>query len=289
MRIKLFPPENDIRNKITAILLCAGEGIRLKEVTRTIPKPLIKIESLNNDTILGHSINNLANLGIKRIAIVKGHLGEKIEEFICSLKKSDPNLENKLETIDSGTQYKLGPLYSFLSITKNKTIFKNEFNYILIPGDTIFQLNLISQVISLAINNLSLIQKFPLIFYRKINTEALKENLKYKKKISIADVEKTGSRKLLKEIKQLELQYHHKPNFIRQVIPLFIFSYNFINEIIEAEKKSSVHTIREIINSIIKENRKAFAIKIDKNYEFYDIDYKIDLINYNDIEKNKGQ
>ena len=62
---------------------------------------------------------------------MKGHLGSKIDEFIYSIKKENPDLEKKLVIIDSGIQYKLGPLYSFLSITKVENIFNRNYIFII--------------------------------------------------------------------------------------------------------------------------------------------------------------
>ena len=73
---------NEFKKKVFAIILCAGEGTRIKEFSKMIPKPLIKINSLKNTSILNHSINSLIKLGIKNIAIVKGHLGNKIDDFV---------------------------------------------------------------------------------------------------------------------------------------------------------------------------------------------------------------
>ena len=129
---------NDFKEKICAIILCAGEGKRLKEITKSLPKPLIKIEKLNNISIINHIINNLINLEINQIAIVIGYLGEMIQEYISSITNNNELLQKKLIIIDTEKQYKLGPLYSFLSITKNSNFFTNSNYYVLIPGDTIF-------------------------------------------------------------------------------------------------------------------------------------------------------
>ena len=137
MVILLSLQENKPIKNLTVVILCAGEGTRIKELAKDIPKPLLKIEALNNKTLLHDTINNLISIGINRIVIVKGHLGHKIDEFINSLIKNDTNLGSKIKIIDSGTQYKLGPLYSFLSITNNEHIFEKDHIYLVIPGDTL--------------------------------------------------------------------------------------------------------------------------------------------------------
>ena len=263
-----------------AVILCAGEGIRFKEIAKKIPKPLIKIKGLNNTSILEHSINILNKLGIKQIAIVKGHLGSKIDEFIYSIKKEKPDLEKKLVIIDSGIQYKLGPLYSFLSITKVENIFKRNSIYMVIPGDTIFQINLLDQIFSIILKNFNLIQKYPLLFYRELKASTLKEQQE-SKVISIVDIARKGQYCFLRLIKTCNLIEIPDSYLVRHIIPVFIFSFDFINEIIDSEKKISVNNIREIVNYLIKEGREAIAFRIDEKHNFYDIDYKSDLNNLN--------
>ncbi len=275
-----------MKNKIIAIILCAGEGIRLKEITRNIPKPLIKIKGLNNISILEHTISSLIELGIHRIAIVKGHLGTKIDECISSIKNYNSNFEEKLVIIDSGNQYKLGPLYSFLTITKNKNIFKRNFTYIVIPGDTIFQFKLLGQIFSIIVNNFNLTQKYPLIFYREMIVSALKEQQE-SKSISIADIEKKDFKYFIRQIKQDILQDFSDSDFIRQLIPVFIFSFDFINRIKNVEKKFSVNTIREIINHMIRNGSEIIAMKIEKKFNFHDIDYETDLNIFNNLSKRR--
>ncbi|TFG02048.1 MAG: hypothetical protein EU540_02360 [Promethearchaeota archaeon] len=280
MVIQLLQQGNDLKNRLITVILCAGEGIRFKKITKKIPKPLIKIKELNNSSILEHSINNLNKLGIKQIAIVKGHLGSKIDEFINSIKKEKPDLEKKIVIIDSGIQYKLGPLYSFLSITKVENIFNRNYIYMIIPGDTIFEINLLNQMVNIILNNFNLIQEYPLLFYRELKASTLKEQQE-SKIISIVDIAKKSQYCFLRLIKTCNLKQLSDYDLVRQIIPIFVFSFDFINEIIDSEKKISANSIREIFNYLIKEGREAIAFRIDKKYKFYDIDYKSDLNNLN--------
>jgi NDP-sugar pyrophosphorylase family protein len=63
---------------LTSVILCAGEGKRAKGIAANTPKPLIKVNSLNNQSILSILISHLYRIGIKPIVIVTGYLSKQI-------------------------------------------------------------------------------------------------------------------------------------------------------------------------------------------------------------------
>ena len=63
-----------------------------------------------------------------------------------STREKNKSLKDKIILIDTKDQYKLGPLYSFISITKSKSFFREDNLYILIPGDTIFEFNILKEI-----------------------------------------------------------------------------------------------------------------------------------------------
>jgi len=184
--------KNKAIDKISVVILCAGEGKRIKDLTKDIPKPLLKIEALNNKSILHDTINKLVSLGIKNVMIVKGHLGHKIEDFVESLINSNSELKYIIKLIDSGTRYKLGPLYSFLSITKSNLDVENIPVYLVIPGDTIFQEDLLNSILNVVMDNIPSIKHHPFVFYKDVQTNTLKNKFKEKLplQISISEIEK---------------------------------------------------------------------------------------------------
>ena len=62
----------------TALILCAGLGIRLSPFTLKILKPLLK---LNNITMLESCINIALKLGVKKIFLNTFHLSDQIVDF----------------------------------------------------------------------------------------------------------------------------------------------------------------------------------------------------------------
>ncbi len=289
MVIQLLQRKNSFLDNISVVILCAGEGTRLKDITKDIPKPLLKIKSLNDLSILHHAINNLDKLGMKRIAIVKGHLGHKIDEFISSITEKNAILKEKIHLIDSGNKYKLGPLYSFLSITRSKSFLKENSVYIVIPGDTIFQLNLLRRILNIITNQVDTLKKNPVVFYRKIDVIKLKEcqreiNQNESNCLSIVEVVKVNKNIHLKLIKRQELRLLPESEKIYQIIPLFVFPHNFFSEIVDLEKLGAINTITGAINLAIKNRREILAIEIESNLNFYDFD---DAIDYNNFKKEK--
>lgn len=61
-----------------AIMLLAGEGRRMRPLTYTKPKPLLKIA---NTTILEHNLEQLKKNDITDIVLVTGYLEEQVKEF----------------------------------------------------------------------------------------------------------------------------------------------------------------------------------------------------------------
>lgn len=64
-----------------AMILAAGRGSRMGDLTNDIPKPLTKIGKL---TLIEHNILRLKNSGIYEICINVSYLGNKIKEYLKS-------------------------------------------------------------------------------------------------------------------------------------------------------------------------------------------------------------
>ena len=62
-----------------AIILGAGFGKRMRPITKKIPKPLVKINSV---TLLENSIKFLNSLGVKHIVVNAHHLHKEIVNFV---------------------------------------------------------------------------------------------------------------------------------------------------------------------------------------------------------------
>lgn len=85
----------------TAVILAAGMGTRLQEVTKDeIPKGLIEI---NGKSLIERSIEKLRSLGIEKIYIVTGHLYEFYDELAKGKKYIETRRNRKYKATGSMT------------------------------------------------------------------------------------------------------------------------------------------------------------------------------------------
>jgi NDP-sugar pyrophosphorylase family protein len=85
---------------IRAIILAAGKGERLKEITENIPKPMI---IFRGKPILQHNIELCRSFGIKDIFINLYHLPEKITDYFGNGGKFGVNIKYSYEKELLGT------------------------------------------------------------------------------------------------------------------------------------------------------------------------------------------
>lgn len=279
---------------LTSIILCAGEGKRAKGIADELPKPLIKVESLNNQTILSILISNLCRLGIKPIVIVTGYLNRQIEKYIKSSQVKFPHKSDNIIINNAGNQYKLGPLHSFLSITKNKRVFKTNELFLVIPGDTIFDYVLMEDILNIIKRNHSKLNQNSFVFYRKTNRMALsKDTKKFEQirnnKLSCIIIKEKGSKQYIKEIDQRNINALSDEEDFNQIIPIFIFTYEQIIYFKNLASEIKLNKIVDAVNLSIKNHMEFLACKVKSNQNFYDIDTALDLTFVNKKYKKSGQ
>src|SRR5687767_1987664 len=64
--------------KMKAVILAAGKGTRMRDLTNELPKPMLKV---HGKPILEHIIHGLLTAGVREIFIVTGFKAEVIEEY----------------------------------------------------------------------------------------------------------------------------------------------------------------------------------------------------------------
>lgn len=65
---------------LTAVVLCGGRGERLRPLTESLPKPLVR---LNGRPLLDHLLGYLAGQGVHHFVLCTGYKAEAIERFVA--------------------------------------------------------------------------------------------------------------------------------------------------------------------------------------------------------------
>src|ERR1700761_1863521 len=83
----------------TAMILAAGEGMRMRPLTLETPKPLLKV---GGKTMLDHAIDKLIAAGIKRVVVNCFYLADQIETHLKTRKDVEIIILRETELLDTG-------------------------------------------------------------------------------------------------------------------------------------------------------------------------------------------
>jgi len=87
--------------KITkAVLLAAGRGTRMRDLTANAPKPMIKVRG---KPILLHIVEGLQRAGIKDFLIIIGYHGEMVREYFGDGTCFGLRISYAIQTVQDGT------------------------------------------------------------------------------------------------------------------------------------------------------------------------------------------
>ena len=90
---------------IKGIILAAGEGKRLKHLTKNCPKCMVR---LFGKSLLQYQIETFRKCGIKDITVIKGHKGEMINfSGIKYYDNKDYKSTNMVETLFCAEDYSI--------------------------------------------------------------------------------------------------------------------------------------------------------------------------------------
>ncbi len=118
-----------------AVILAAGEGIRLQPITSTRPKHLIKV---GGKPILEYCLNTIKASGIEEAVIVIHYMGETIRQYFGDGKKFGLKIEYVEQEAIHGTGNAVSVAEPFV---------KEDF--LLVYGDLLFSVNAVKSVIDL--------------------------------------------------------------------------------------------------------------------------------------------
>jgi dTDP-glucose pyrophosphorylase len=83
-----------------AIILAAGKGTRMRELTQEVPKPMLKVQG---KPILEHIVSGLVGAGIHDIFIVTGYQAETIEGYFRDGSKWNARIAYGRQAVQDGT------------------------------------------------------------------------------------------------------------------------------------------------------------------------------------------
>ena len=87
-----------------AIILAAGMGKRLKELTSNATKCMVEV---NGVTMIERTLSQLDALNLERIVVVVGYEGQKLMEYIGTL-----DIQTPVEYVNNDVYYKTNNIYS---------------------------------------------------------------------------------------------------------------------------------------------------------------------------------
>ncbi|MBM3879922.1 MAG: nucleotidyltransferase family protein [Verrucomicrobia bacterium] len=94
-----------------AVILAAGKGTRMKELTHELPKPMLKVRG---KPILEHILEGLAAAGIRQCCMVTGWRAEAIESHFGDGSRWGVQLGYARQTVQDGTGKAADPARGFV-------------------------------------------------------------------------------------------------------------------------------------------------------------------------------
>jgi UDP-N-acetylglucosamine diphosphorylase / glucose-1-phosphate thymidylyltransferase / UDP-N-acetylgalactosamine diphosphorylase / glucosamine-1-phosphate N-acetyltransferase / galactosamine-1-phosphate N-acetyltransferase len=83
-----------------AVILAAGRGTRMRELTNDVPKPMIKVRG---QPVLQHIVQGLRDAGVCRLLIIVGYHAETVRDFFGDGRRHSIAIEYATQTVRDGT------------------------------------------------------------------------------------------------------------------------------------------------------------------------------------------
>jgi len=232
-----------------AVILAAGEGVRLQPITLTRPKHLIKI---GGKPILERCLNMLKTSGVNEAVIVVHYMAEAIRDYFGDGEKFGLKIEYVEQETVLGTGNAVGVAEPYV---------KDDF--LLVYGDLLFTAEALKKVV---------------VLHRKEKPPAT---------MAVAPVEKPEDYGIVEFEDETHVKrIIEKPS--RQEAPTNLANtgmYVFSKEIFEKIKKTSASTrgeweITDALSLLLKDEKPVVAVKISKQ-NWFDIGRPWDLLEAN--------
>ena len=93
------------------VILAAGRGTRMRELTAELPKPMIEVRG---KPVLQHIVEGLRDAGIRDYLIVVGYRADAVRNFFGDGSQYNAAIQYKTQTVQDGTGRVLGLAQSFV-------------------------------------------------------------------------------------------------------------------------------------------------------------------------------
>jgi glucose-1-phosphate cytidylyltransferase len=116
---------------LTCLILAGGKGTRLRPITNSIPKPLVKVAG---KPIIDYAIDHCLFHGVENFLILSGYLSSKIADHVTEMNA--PHKGSNFKVIDSGDVDIIERIKQALDFVQTKYL-------IILYGDTISDVNIV--------------------------------------------------------------------------------------------------------------------------------------------------
>ena len=131
-----------------AIILAAGMGKRLKDLTRDNTKCMVKV---NGVSLIDRMLHQIQAVGVDRIVVVTGYKGQLLRDYIATL-----DIKTPIEFIDNPVYDRTNNIYS-LSLAAGRLV---EDDTLLFESDLIFEDSVLRTLVDDPRPTLALVDKY---------------------------------------------------------------------------------------------------------------------------------
>ena len=83
-----------------AVLLAAGRGTRMRELTADLPKPMIEVRG---KPVLQHIVEGLRDAGVKQFLVIVGYRADVVQNFFSDGSRYKIDIQYAVQTVQDGT------------------------------------------------------------------------------------------------------------------------------------------------------------------------------------------